>query len=127
MRTWLLKIPRWWGSVIVIATVLYLTLWPDPLPDNDIPFWEHTDKVVHGVMMFGVYCALWLDLTRMRVRPRTYICVLALAVIAFGGGIELIQRAMAMGRGAAWGDFAADVAGTLAAIPLCNRLSKNRD
>lgn len=117
---WLLKIPRWWASAVVIAAVLYLTLAPKPLPDNDIRFWEHTDKVVHALMMAGVYMALRLDIWRNRMPTLAMRLWLAVAVTAFGGIIELTQTAMGMGRGGSWGDLAADAVGAIAAsvIPL---------
>ncbi len=101
--------------MLVIGAVLYLTLVPKPLPDNDIHFWEHTDKIVHGLMMAATYCALAFDIGRGRrlsLRSRLWLLI---GVIAFGGAIELAQGAMAIGRGADLADFAADTAGTLLA------------
>ena len=111
----LLNIPRWWSSVLITGAVLYLTLVPKPLPDNDIQFWEHTDKIVHALMMAAIYCAVAFDIGRGRrlsTRSRIWLIV---SVIAFGGAIELAQGAMAMGRGADFADFAADIAGTILA------------
>lgn len=105
----LLKIPRWVLSAVVLLAVLYLTLFPKPLPDNDIHFWEHTDKIVHALMMLGLYWAFAWDLRRGATRW------LLLAVVLFGGAIELLQEAMHMGRGASWGDLAADSVGALVA------------
>ncbi len=109
MLNFLLKIPRWCASAVVLSAVLYLTLWPNPLPDNDIPFWEHTDKVVHALMMLGLYWALAWDVRRGSP------WWLMLAVILFGGVIELLQDAMGMGRGGSWLDLAADSVGALIA------------
>lgn len=115
MLSWLLKIPRWVSSVLVIGAVLYLTLFPKPLPDNDLQFWEHTDKVVHALMMLGVYWALALDIRRGASLSVGFRVWLFLAVVAFGGAIELAQMAMGLGRGASLGDFAADALGALLA------------
>lgn len=102
--------------MLVICAVLYLTLFPKPLPDNDIHFWEHADKLVHAIMMAAVYCALALDLRRpLTVRLKI---ALALVVVAFGGAIELVQAAMELGRSGSPADFAADAAGTIAAALL---------
>lgn len=123
MLNFLLKIPRWWSSALVICAVLYLTLFPHPLPDNDIPFWEHTDKIVHALMMAGTYWAIAFDLGRGRplsLRARMWLIV---GVIAFGGAIELAQDAMGLGRGADLIDFAADTAGTLLAFLLWKGIS----
>ena len=119
----MLKIPRWWSSALVIGAVLYLTLFPKPLPDNDIQFWEHTAKLVHGLMMAGTYWAIAFDIGRGRrlsLRARMWLMV---GIIAFGGAIELAQGAMGFGRGASWGDFAADVAGALLAFLLWKGIS----
>lgn len=123
MLNFLLKIPRWWSSALVICAVLYLTLFPHPLPDNDIQFWEHTDKIVHGLMMAGTYWAIAFDMGRgRRLSTRARLWLLG-GVIAFGGAIELAQGAMGLGRGASCGDFAADAAGTLIAALLWNGIS----
>ena len=53
--------PQFLVSGTVVAAVLYLTLAPKPLPDNDINWFKHTDKIVHAVMMAGVYLAVALD------------------------------------------------------------------
>lgn len=118
----LLKIPRWWSSALVAGAVLYLTLAPKPLPDNDIQFWEHTDKLVHGLMMAGTYWAIAFDMGRGRSLSVGRRIWLLGAVIAFGGAIELVQGAMKMGRGASWGDFGADTAGALLAALSVNQL-----
>lgn len=100
--------------MLTVSAVLYLTLFPRPLPDNDLQLWEHTDKIVHALMMFGVYCALALDLRRqLSLRVRLWLLI---GVIAFGGAIELIQNAMGLGRSGDLIDFAADCAGALLAF-----------
>ena len=111
----LLKVPRWVCSAVVIAAVLYLTLVPSPLPENDIPLWEHTDKVVHAIMMLGIWWAVALDWGRGQTIGWRRSVWLTVAVIALGGIIELLQGSMGLGRGASWGDFAADAAGAIIA------------
>lgn len=124
LRSWLLRLPRWVSSVVVIAAVLYLTLFPKPLPDNDIQFWEHTDKVVHALMMAGVYWALALDIKRGSFMSVRFLGGLFVGVALFGGAIELAQMSMGLGRGASVGDFAADVAGALLAALTVRGLLK---
>lgn len=117
-----LRLPRWLLSVTCLTLILYLTLVPKPLPDNDIPFWEHTDKIVHAIMFGALYVCAWLDLWRGRRPALSRSWLLTVPVIATGGLVELLQQAMAMGRGGSWGDFAADIAGTLAALLLTRLL-----
>lgn len=50
-------------SAIVLTAILWLTLSPDPLPDNDLPLFEGMDKIVHACMFGGLYFALRFDLT----------------------------------------------------------------
>ena len=113
-----LKLPRWLLTAVCAALIFYLTLAPHPLPDNDIPFWEHTDKLVHAIMFGALYVCAWLDIWRGRRPALSASWWLTVPVIIAGGTIELLQGAMAMGRGASWADFAADIAGTLAALLL---------
>lgn len=123
MSNFLLRLPRWTFSTIVLLAILWLTLAPDPLPDDlEIPLFEGVDKVIHGIMMAGMVGALCIDISLQRSRKGHYrplrlglLLLLALGVSVFGGGIELAQSAMAMGRGADWMDFLADAVGAFAA------------
>lgn len=121
---WVNKVPRWAASAMAIAAVLYLTLAPKPLPDNDMHLWQHTDKVVHSLMMSAVYLSLCFDIWRGKKVKTRYKLLLVTAVAAFGGAIELAQMAMDMGRGASWGDFAADCAGASIAALLSLRVKQ---
>ena len=104
-----LRLPRWLLTAVCSGLILYLTLVPKPLPDNDISFWEHTDKLVHAIMFGALYVCLALDL--WRGQP-------ALISIAAGGIIELLQGAMHLGRGADPLDFLADSVGVIVAMLL---------
>ncbi len=115
----LLSLPGWLFTVAVVLAVLYLTLFPDPVPEMDIELFPGVDKVVHAIMMLGVYLCISLDLMRHdhkamhRLSLRT--CALIFVITsAFGGAIELIQAAMNMGRGCEITDFWADMAGAMA-------------
>lgn len=107
----LLRLPRWTLTALCTAAIVYLTLVPKPLPDNDIQFWEHTDKIVHAIMFGGLYFCVALDLWRGKRPPTRRIWAPALSVAAFGALIEILQQSMGMGRGGSLGDFAADVTG----------------
>ena len=119
MKSLLLKLPPWTLTVVVVTAVLYLTLAPDPLPDIDTPMWEHTDKVVHAIMMLGVAWGIGLDMmrasrTELRRLPGRVLLTIAVVTALFGGGVELLQSAMQMGRSADIVDFGADTVGALA-------------
>lgn len=120
IKRFLDKTPRWTFSVIVIAAVLYLTLMPQPLPDNDIQWFEGADKIVHGIMMFGVMLCISFDYFRIKYKKQDRIPVGTLSLfliitVAFGGIIELLQDWMGMGRGKDPMDFEADTIGALVA------------
>lgn len=118
-----LKLPRWLLTSVCLLLIMYLTLVPQPLPDNDIPFWEHTDKIVHAIMFGALYVCGGLDSWRGKRASRRRELWLLCAVVAFGGLIEIAQQAMAIGRGGSSGDWAADGVGALLALILLHKLS----
>lgn len=110
------------ASLVVLVAVLYLTLYPNPLPDNDIPMFPGADKVVHALMMFGLSGCVAYDYMRSRYGhgktepPKgMLLCLLALTIL-FGGVIELLQSWMDMGRSEDILDFVADAAGAVLAF-----------
>lgn len=113
-----LKVPRWVLTVVCTLLILYLTLVPKPLPDNDIRFWEHTDKLVHAIMFGALFVCGYLDLWRGQRAAARGAWLLAAAVAVLGGVIEIVQQAMAMGRGGSAGDWLADCGGILLAMLL---------
>lgn len=125
IRNALTALPMWTFTVIVFVAILYLTLMPDPLPDNDIELFPHADKVVHAIMFGGMYFVVYFDRYRQVLRrggegsvSRRFTMTVALSVVAFGGIIELIQSAMGAGRSADWLDFAADTAGVILSMSV---------
>lgn len=128
MHKKLSSIPQWLFTIVTAIAILYLTLVPKPLPDNDISFWEHTDKVVHAIMFGGLYFVFYLDYNRKYGIDKwkattTWLTIVAVAMV--GGVIELVQDAMDMGRGGDIYDFISDTAGVcLAAIVSPNIVSR---
>lgn len=118
-----LRLPRWVLSAVCLTAILYLTLFPKPLPDNDIQFWEHTDKLVHAIMFGALYVCCAIDIWRLHVRPPLRPSIaLAMGVTTLGGGIEILQQAMAMGRGGSYADFFADIIGIILAYLLMRNI-----
>lgn len=110
------SIPPYCCSATVIAAVIYLTLFPEPLPAvADMPYIKGLDKVVHGVMMFGVVTSLAFDYIRRKRQPAGLSLGIAVsfvvATIVFGAIIEAAQHLMGMGRGCESADLVADVVG----------------
>ena len=104
--------------MIVVAVILYATLFPDPAGVDDLPLIPHIDKLIHAIMFGGLAGALAFDYSRShnipKPSPRT-MAAFAIASTLVGGGIELLQDAMQLGRGADWFDFLADAVGALVA------------
>ncbi len=122
MREFLAKLPIGLASGVVLAAVLYLTLYPDPLPDNDMHLFPGVDKVVHALMMLGISGCVAFDYMRSRfgigekTPPKSFLLCLLLATILFGGVIELLQSLMDLGRSEDMLDFIADSVGALVAF-----------
>lgn len=112
--------PAWLLTVLTVGAVLWLTLAPQPLPDNDIPLFPGADKLVHAAMFGGVTLVLWADWRMTRHRPlavwQTALC--AVIAIALGGAIEIAQGTMNLGRSADFADFVADTIGSLAVMAI---------
>ncbi|MCM1094564.1 MAG: VanZ family protein [Lachnospiraceae bacterium] len=122
MRKLLSAMPVGLASFVVLVAVLYLTLYPNPLPENDIPLFPGADKVVHALMMFGLSGCVAYDYMRSRygkdkmTPPKgMLLCLLALTTL-FGGVIELLQSWMDVGRSEDILDFVADAAGAIVAF-----------
>lgn len=122
-----------WPSLLTLGVVLWLTLFPDPTPDLEIPSFlgEYADKIVHAIMMGGLTGAFIFDMKRRtpgapRTLPvRTY-CWLAVGMLLFCVADEWAQDAMNLGRSGDVYDLLADAVGIgialIAAPPVCNRL-----
>jgi hypothetical protein len=83
------------------------------VPARDLPHVRVSDKVEHFVAYGSL--ALWFGgLLPLRKYPW-----LALALLALGGGIEITQGLMGLGREADWRDFYADAWGTALGLGLC--------
>lgn len=109
---------RWVATALVVLAILYLTLVPRPLPDNNIDI-PGLDKVVHAIMFFGLAFVATIDFFRKRkgvyrhTNLRRLVEITVITTI-FGGVIEIAQYMMNMGRGGDILDFLADGVGACA-------------
>lgn len=121
-------------SGLTVLAILWLTLAPHPLPDNDIRMFEHADKLVHALMFGGLVFSMVVDRelwykrryeqTGRLPRKRTSTLLLfAIGGTLFGGAIELLQGAMELGRGCDPVDFLADAAGAFLSAFLSPRIA----
>lgn len=110
----------WWPSMLTLCVVLWLTLVRNPLPDTEFTYawFEHSDKVVHYIMMGGLTGAVIFDRMRQtRHAPSViFMVIIFVAVALFSALDEWAQQAMHNGRTADAYDFIADVAGSFTAL-----------
>lgn len=127
VRRWLATVPAGVLTCLTVSAILWLTLAPHPLPDDDMPMIPGLDKLVHACMFGGLYFVMGLDVAIWRTAHKKTVfpllkrktaLILALAAAALGGGIEIAQGVMGLGRGCDIMDFVADVAGIALAVWL---------
>lgn len=122
MKKFLFKIPPYLCTIVVAVLILYLTLFPDPLPDGTPSLFPHADKLVHALMFWAFYTSFALDRLRKQVKEglskklsSEWSSIIMGITIAFGLAVEIAQWVMAMGRGGDIFDFFADVIGAVVA------------
>lgn len=114
MIRFLLRLPPWSLTAAAAAVILYLTLFPDPVPDTGVEI-PGLDKVVHALMFGGLTMAMAVDYARRgrvigSVSP-SRLFLFALFSFVFGGGVEILQAVMDAGRSGDLWDLSADAAG----------------
>lgn len=115
------KVPGWLCTTVCLAVILYLTLYPDPFGDEELPLFPGADKIVHGLMFFGLTLCMLFDYMRQRgwkMLSLPAISLISLIGMGIGIGIEYLQEAMDMGRGKGFWDMAADAFGAISAGAL---------
>lgn len=118
LRMRLKWLPGWLPTIVCFVLILYLTLMPEPLGDRDLMLFPGFDKVVHGIMFFGLTLCMLFD--AMRSRDWKALSLPLISLIVFIGGaagiiIEYLQKVMELGRGLELWDMMADVIGAVIA------------
>ena len=98
---------------VIGSALTMLVIVSSLVPSRDLPHLRVSDKVEHLVAYFGL--ALWFG---GLVPLRRYLA-LALALLMLGGGIEIAQGLMGLGREADWRDFYADSLGAGLGLAGC--------
>ncbi len=118
------NIPPYQPTVAVLIAILYLTLLPQPLGEEDIHLFEGADKVVHFIMFGGLTGTYIFD--RYRLSQPLGIRGALLAALCsslLGAVVEYLQYAMHMGRaGNDLYDALANTAGAFCAVGICQLL-----
>jgi VanZ family protein len=95
------------GAILTLAVIV-----SGLVPAHDLPHWRISDKFEHLVAYTAL--AVWFG---GLLPPRRY-WQLGLALLALGGGIEIAQGLMGLGREADWRDFYADALGAAFGLSL---------
>lgn len=113
----------YWPSLLTLSVVLYATLWPDPELPDDLPLIPNIDKLIHAIMMGGLYGAIVFDTMRRLRREgsemslsRKFRLLLAFSIMAFGALDEFLQASLTETRSAEFLDLLADWTGTWVAF-----------
>lgn len=108
----------------MLIAVLYLTLLPQPLGEEEIHLFENADKVVHFIMFGGLTGTFIFDRFRIsRTLTMRGALLTALCSSLLGAAIEYLQYAMHMGRaGNDIYDALANTAGAFCAVAICHML-----
>jgi VanZ family protein len=98
-----LRFPRLWlvAGLMIAGLIAAASL----APPKNLPDFRLWDKIEH--MLAYVLLAFWFGSVVIR---RDY-PALVIALLAFGGAIELLQEAMGFGRQGEWRDLLADAGG----------------
>ena len=106
-----LRYARIW--YVLGAALTLLVIVASLVPARDLPRLRLDDKLEHVLAYLAL--SLWFG---GLMAPRGYLR-LALWLLALGGGIEIAQGLMGLGRHAEWGDFFADGLGVALGLALC--------
>ena len=109
------------GVLVVCAALWGAALAVTHLPAGCLPRTPASDPVLHGAGYFFLSVALWLTLW-VYGRPRRLRVAIILLAIPIYAAIDEITQPL-VGRHASAADWAADVAGVLAALVLCELIA----
>lgn len=117
----LLFFPGYQLTAAVVIVILYLTLLPQPLGEEDFPLFDGADKVVHFLMFGGLTGTFIFDRWRLgKTLSIRGALLTALCSALVGGIIEWLQHAMNLGRtGNDIYDALANTLGAFTAVPIC--------
>lgn len=109
-------VPHWVLAAVCLGAVLWLTLSPHPLGDNDFNYFFGIDKVAHAVMFMGLTLCFLFDAMRARGwAPLRLPAIAFWSLLSMGVGIftEYMQWAMNVGRVFEVPDMTADAFGSI--------------
>lgn len=107
-------------TALCTAAILYITIAPHPAGEELVPVFPGYDKVIHGIMFFGLTLCVCVDaLLHPDAAPtrRRLLCIL-LVCAAFGAVDECMQTLLTADREGSVADWLADFAGCTLALFL---------
>ena len=113
------KIPSWVTSIIVMLSIAYVSLDPNPMDINSIKLFKGADKVVHFIMYFTLCSAFIFDYAKSRMPHHTkFSSEAAFTTFAFLYGLimEILQAKLSEFRVFDVLDITANTMGALAAL-----------
>lgn len=113
-------IPSYQPTLAVAIVILYLTLFPKPLGEEDVMMFPGFDKVGHFCMFGGMAGIFMYDRWRIgRPLGLRGAWTAVFAAIAFGAVCERLQFVMQLGRSGndLW-DILANTLGAIASLPV---------
>lgn len=118
------NVPAYQPTLVVLMAVLYLTLLPQPLGEENIQLFDGADKVVHFIMFGGLTGTYIFDRYRVsKALDMKGALSVALVCSLLGILIEFLQYAMQMGRGGNdIYDALANTCGAFCAVFVCRLL-----
>lgn len=108
-----------------VAAILWLTLAPHPIGDQQVTLFPGADKLVHGLMFLTLELIILWERHTLRQTSKAGIWLTALCVAIFGAATEVAQNLMQEGRSFEWLDMAADTTGAFAGSLLFSLYHRN--
>jgi VanZ family protein len=112
-----LLVPNFWRAILalLLLVVSYLALTPSTQDGPDLGW----DKLNHVSAFVALAFAAWLGFAKSQRNQRLGM----LALLAYGGSIELIQLCVP-GRSCEWGDLLADAIGISLGVLLAKGMTR---
>jgi len=111
-------IRRWWGTILSLTLILWLTLAPKPVGNHHFHLFVGADKCVHAFLFALLGFAFIAERGAGRTIARNVALTAFGAIACLGAVIEIAQEMMGLGRTFEWADIMADASGAAAGIAI---------
>ncbi len=126
LKSYILKLPPYLPTIIVVLAICYLTMVPDPFGEETPQLFPHADKVAHFLMFGGFAAVIYFDRGRSAGSSgMPAVCIAAALSSLAGGLVEIAQAYVVAGRSGDFPDFAADCAGAVVCAVIARMVCRN--